>query len=80
MNNVRTLCPKCNRPQYAPHCGNADCNPCNERKPPEGELYQVWSEDGEALSCPYCGFTACLGYWEDRDFEMYVLFGRGGEQ
>lgn len=59
-------CPSCGRVQHEPHCGNENCPTCNAHKPPKGELYQIWSPDGNFLSCPYCGFTGDGSFWEDR--------------
>lgn len=65
-------CPKCKRIQYAPHCGNPDCKPCDSVKPPEGNKYQIYTADGEGLTCPYCGFTESVSYWETRWIESYL--------
>lgn len=68
----KVTCPKCRRVQYAPHCGDRDCFHCESEKPPKGNKYQVWTADGEGLSCPYCGFTAGGSYWEDRDIHGFL--------
>lgn len=60
-------CPKCRRVQYPPHCGNKGCVHCEENIPPRGKKRQTWTEDGNGISCPYCGFTAEGSYWDDRD-------------
>jgi hypothetical protein len=65
----QVLCPNCGMVQHSPHCGNSDCRPCNDSIPPEGELYQTWTDDGEGISCPYCGFTAGGSFWEDLEIK-----------
>jgi len=65
-------CPKCHKVQHNPHCGNKDCRICDEHKPPEGELYQVWTKDGNGLKCPYCGFTKEASWWEDAYVEGFL--------
>lgn len=58
-------CPKCGREQHF-RCGNPACV-CN--KPlGAGQAYQIPTDDGEGLSCPYCGFTECGSYWEAREW------------
>lgn len=54
-------CPRCKRRQHF-RCSNRSCS-CN-KKLPKGQKYQIWI-DGEALKCPYCGFTRHADYWED---------------
>lgn len=57
-------CPKCGREQHF-RCGDPTCV-CN-RPLPKGQQYQIYTDDGEGLSCPYCGFTRSGCYWEDRE-------------
>jgi hypothetical protein len=66
-----TTCPKCRRVQYTPHCGNADCNHCNDGTPPAGKKRQTWV-GGYHIACPYCGFVAPADYWEDRDITSFL--------
>ena len=68
----KTTCPKCRRVQIPPHCGNADCNHCNDYEPRGNKKRQTWTEDGNHIACPYCGFVADAGYWEDRDITSFL--------
>ena len=36
---------------------------CDCQKIPAGELGQLWTDDGEGLICPYCGFSASMDFW-----------------
>lgn len=63
-------CPRCGRIQHF-RCSDSGCV-CN--KPlPKGERYQVWQDNGEALMCPYCGFSELADFWEDRDITVALL-------
>lgn len=57
-------CPRCLRVQHLV-CGNKECA-CWTRIP-KGKLPQRWVPKRDALTCPYCGFTAHVDYWEDRE-------------
>jgi len=67
-NKNHNSCPKCRRQQYY-ICGSPTCNKCVL---PKGKKAQIWDETGEFISCPYCGFTAYAGYWEDRGIEQFL--------
>ena len=58
-------CPKCRRVQYFT-CGNKDCV-CWKRVP-KGKKPQRYGRH-DALICPYCGFSAHIDYWFEREME-----------
>jgi hypothetical protein len=62
-------CPKCRKALY-PVCGNPDCV-CQARVP-KGKMAMINCDDGESETCPYCGFTAHMDYWEDRSIEQFL--------
>lgn len=62
---MTSRCPKCNYPM---HCG---CNKFCLSKIPEGIKPYSWTDDGECIVCPNCGFTAHADFWlsmEEKEF------------
>ncbi len=54
-------CPKCNRKQHFT-CSDKTCT-CN-LSIPKDEKPQIYLGN-DLLSCPYCGFTEHIDFWED---------------
>lgn len=61
---MSVTCPKCRRVQYYT-CGRKTC-PCWPI--PKGKKHQR-PRKHDALACPYCGFTAHMDYWFEREME-----------
>lgn len=66
-NRQLLTCPKCRRTQYYV-CDNKECY-CHERVP-KGKKPQVY-KGNDILACPYCGFSAHMDYWSDRDMRAW---------
>lgn len=63
-------CPKCRRVQYY-ICGTPNCEACKDRLP-AGKKEMLISNNGNDLSCPYCGFTESGSWWEERSIESFI--------
>ena len=63
-------CPKCKKVQYFV-CGNKEC--VCWKGVPGGKKPQRFNQDGETISCPYCGFKAHSDYWETRAMKESLL-------
>ena len=60
-------CPKCRRVQYFV-CGDKQCV-CHKRIQKGKRPQKVLKHD--AVQCPYCGFTAHMDYWGEREMQFY---------
>ena len=64
----RYTCPKCRRRAY-PVCSNPECI-CYASVPKRCKPLEHTEVDGER--CPYCGFTAHIDYWFERELALYA--------
>lgn len=60
-------CPKCRRVAYVV-CAIKHCS-C-WRKVPKGKKPLRWMKDGDRQKCGYCGFTAHVDYWFERELSL----------
>ena len=63
------MCPNCNKESYC------DCDNCIKRPLPEGGKYYIVEElefYHATIECPYCGFKADYGVWEDYEYEQLM--------
>ena len=65
----KSICPKCGYEQF---CG---CPACLPHLPAGMKPYQ-WTNDGEAVICGNCGFTAHADYWLDLEVQQLRAWQR----
>lgn len=63
-------CPKCKRTLNCP------CRPCKERRRGRGQTgvdfpEYIWSDGGETITCPFCGYSDAADKWEEYEYQLY---------
>lgn len=57
------FCPNCG---YEQKCG---CKACKKNFPTDLKT-EIWTPDGNGISCANCGFTMSADWWERLDYDI----------
>jgi NMD protein affecting ribosome stability and mRNA decay len=63
-NKFQLVCPKCGYP----HC--CGCSEWCKKQIPEGIKPYTWTDDGDAMICPNCGFIGSSDFWLDEELRQ----------